>query len=163
MDSILSSQTAIQTAKLASFPIAFFLSGYTWSSQNAITSLLDHRPQATAPATSDLLRRSAPIVHPLTMLSTCSSAYLAYALPEQRRAWTTSAIAMGLTVAWGMWTVVAPVKRLEAISKDEQKVRKSEQNLEHRQIMAKWVSRNNISLLLQVVSAVTGLLAVVRV
>jgi hypothetical protein len=163
MDSIVSPQTALHLAKISSFPAALLLSGYTLSfSQNTIPALYDHRPQTTAKVFSAIWNRAAPIEPTLTVLSTTASAYLAYVIPEQRREWGTAAAAMFLTIPWTYLVMMKGIWRLREISNDEKKTKKSEMNLEHRQLMIRWVKANWVSVALQLFSGVTGMLAVLK-
>ncbi|KAK3709370.1 hypothetical protein LTR37_010931 [Vermiconidia calcicola] len=141
MDSFIDPKTAIQTAKLISFPSALFLTGYSLSlSQNTIPALYDHKPQTTAPAFKSILDSAGRIAPALTILSTTASAYLAYTLPEQRREWATAAAAMLLTFPWGGMAMMPGIKKLVAISENKGKIAKSEQSLEHRQLMIRGIT-----------------------
>ena len=53
------------------------------------------------------------------------------------------------------------VNRLQAIAGNEAVQKKSEQNLEHRQLLIRWVKQNWIAVMLQAVSGVVALKAIV--
>ena len=98
----------------------------------------------------------------LTLLSGSASAYLAYAIPAQRREFTIAAATIFATVPWSAWTIMPRVARLIAISEDNAKVEKSEQSLEHRQLLVLTARRKYIMVVMQLVSAVVGLRAIVN-
>ena len=54
------------------------------------------------------------------------------------------------------------INRLVAISEDEKVTKKSEQNLEHRQLFIRWVKQSYVMVALQVFSGVTGLMTVLK-
>jgi hypothetical protein len=163
MDSIISPQTAIRLAKLTSFPAAFVLSGYMLSfSHNTVPALYDHKPQVTAKVFTAFHKNAGAIFPGLTFLSASASAYLAYALPEERREWATAATAMFATIPWALYSMTRQPTRMEAIATDERVTAKSEMTLEHRQLMIRWVKANWINVALQMFSGVSGLLAVVK-
>lgn len=140
-----------------------FLTGYCLSfSWNTFPALYEVRPQVSAPAFKQIFGNAGPIVPPLTLLSTATSAYVAYYFPQQRREWTTAAVAMGLSVVWTGIFMTKGINRLKAIADDEKKTRKSEQNLEHRQLLIRWVKQNWVSVALQAVSGVVALKAIVE-
>ena len=163
MDAYVDPRTANQTAKLLSSASSLLLGGYCLSfSQNSIPPLYDVRPQISTPVFSAICGSAIPILPPLTLLSTSASAYLAYALPEQRRQWATSAIAMGLTFVWRGMVMVPGVRRLQQISEKKEVLLKSEQSLEHRQLLIRWVKQNYVSVMLQLVSGVVALRAIIK-
>ena len=164
MDGIIDPKTAIQTAKLISVPSAFFVAGYCYSfSQNALPAIYDHRPQFSASVFSQISKSAGPVVPTLTAISISAYAYLAYAIPEQRREWSKAAVAMALTVPWTGLVMGPGIKRLIEISQDKEKTLKSEQNLEHRQRLIRWVKQNYVAVALQVASAVFGVRAIINV
>ena len=163
MDAYISPQTSLHLARLASFPPALLLTGYTLSLPHAtLPALLDHRPQTTTPAFTNLYRSAGPLISTLTLISTSASAYLAYALPAQRREWITAAAAMFLTIPWVGLVMGKGIARLGAIAGDERVVRKSEENLEHTQIFARLVKQGWVLVVLQGLAAGTGLMASVK-
>ena len=162
MDSI-DPKTALNTAKLISTGSSLFLTGYCMSfSWNTFPALYDVKPQASVPAFKQIWGTAGSIVPPLTVLSTATSAYVAYYFPQQRREWTTAAVAMGLSVVWTGAFMMKSISRLKAIGDNDAVIRKSEQNLEHRQLLISWVKRNWISVALQAVSGVVALEAIVE-
>jgi hypothetical protein len=163
MDSIIDPKTAINTAKLLSTGSSLFLTGYCLSySWNTFPALYDVRPQVSTPVFKQIWSSASPIVPPLTLLSTATSAYVAYYFPEQRREWATAAIAMALTVPWTGLVMMKGINRLQAIAGDEAMKRKSEQNLQHRQLLIRWVKQNWIAVALQAASGVIALKAIVE-
>ena len=54
------------------------------------------------------------------------------------------------------------IRRLQTIADNGAAKRKSEQNLEHRQLLIRWVKQNWISVALQAVSGVVALKAIVE-
>ena len=163
MDNIISPQTALYTAKLASFGPALFLGGYCLSfGQATVPSLYEVRPQISTKVYAHLHRAAGPILPTLALLSTGASAYLAYAIPSQRREWTTAAVAMFAIFPWNLLVMAKGINRLVKISEDEKVARKSEQNLEHRQLLKRWVSQSYVMVALQLFSGVTGLMTVLK-
>lgn len=163
MDGIVDPRTAIQAAKLVSFPSAFFLAGYGYSySHNTIPSLYDLRPQISTPVFTRLWSGRSPLFTSLTVLSTSASAYLAYVLPEHRRSWTTAAAAMFLTMPWTGLVMLPGIRRIFTIDQNKQVQLKSEQTLEHRQKMIRFVKQNYVTVALYIVSALAGLRAAFR-
>lgn len=162
MDGIIDPKTVISTAKLVSFPSAFFVAGYCYSfSHNTFPAIREQRPQFSATSFKQIWTNANPIVPGLTLLSTSAAAYLAYAVPEQRREWTKAAIAMAVSVPWTALVMGPSTKRLIEIASDEKKTSKSEQNLEHRQLLIRWVKQNYVAVALQLASAVFGVQAII--
>jgi hypothetical protein len=163
MDSLVDPKTAINTAKLLSAGSSFFLAGYCLSfSWNTFPAIYDVRPQVSTPVFKQIWAAAGPIVPPLTILSTATSAYVAYYLPEQRREWTTAAVAMFLGVPWTGLVMWKGITKLQTIADSDALKRKSEQNLEHRQLLIRWVKQNWIAVALQAVSGVVALKAIVE-
>lgn len=162
MDNYIDPQAAIRTAKLLSAASSLLVGGYSLAfSQNNIPALYDQRPQSSVPAFRSMCWSASAITPPLALLSTSTSAYLAYALPEQRREWTTAAVAMASTFLWTGLVMVPGIGRLMAISEDKDVMLKSEQNLEHRQLLIRWVKQNYVTVTLKLVSGVVALRAIV--
>ena len=151
----------IPTAKLLSFSTAFTLAGYNLSfSQNVLPAIYDHRPQFSALAFRQIYKSFYPLVPCLSLLSVSSSAYLAYVLPtEEKRQWQVAALTMFGSLSWTAWVMIPGTERLRAIAEKKEVTEKSEMNLEHRQLMIRWVKQNYVVVALQFVSAVLGLRA----
>ena len=161
MDSLIDPKTAINTAKLISTGSSLFLTGYALSfSWNTFPALYDVRPQMSAPVFKQVINSAGQIIPPFTLLSIATSAYVAYYHPQQRQEWTTAAIAMALTFPWTGLVMAKGTSRLQTIAMDEKVKRKSEQNLEHRQLLIRWVKQNWIIIALQAVSGVVALKAI---
>lgn len=164
MDGIIDHKTAISTAKLVSFPSAFFVAGYCLSfSNNVFPAIYDHRPQFSATSFKQIWSNANPLVPALTLVSTSASAYLAYAIPEQRSEWTKAAVAMFVSVPWTGLVMGPGIKRLNEIASNKEKMSKSEQNLEHRQLLIRWCKQNYVAVALQFASAVFGVRAVLDI
>ena len=82
-------------------------------------------------------------------------------LPEQRREWTTAAVTMASTILWTGLVMRSGVNRLLAISEQDKVMLKTEQNLEHRQLLIRWVKQNYVAVMLQLASGVVALRAIV--
>lgn len=151
--------TTIRLAKLTSITPGLLLTGYAMSiSHSTLPALLDHKPQTTVPILASLPGALLPF---LTILSGGSSAYLAWALPEQRREWAIAAAAMLLTIPFRGLTMLRGEQRLIAMKGDERMLRKSEMSLEHRQIMVRLGKLNWIAVGMAFASGVVGLMAVI--
>ena len=58
--------------------------------------------------------------------------------------------------------MVPGVRRLQQISEKKEVLLKSEQSLEHRQLLIRWVKQNYVSVMLQLVSGVVALRAIIK-
>ena len=65
------------------------------------------------------------------------------------------------TVPWTTLVMLPGIRRIFAIDRNKEVQLKSEQNLEHRQKMVRFVKQNYVAVALQLVSAVAGLWATV--
>ena len=54
------------------------------------------------------------------------------------------------------------ISRLQAISENKEVILKSEQTLEHRQLLIRWVKQNYVAVVLQLVSGFVALKAVIQ-
>ena len=70
---------------------------------------------------------------------------------------------MFVSVPWTFLVMSKGIKRLNEIANDKTKMEKSEQNLEHRQLLIRWCKQNYVAVALQVASAVFGVRAVLNV
>lgn len=154
-------RTAIQTAKLIAVPLPLILAGYSFTlSQNAVPALYDQSAEASTPVFKAISAAAGSIVVPGTLLSTAASAYLAYVLPDQRNLWTTAAAALfALTPYTALRVFPGSANRLIKISGDKALQGKASANLEHRQLMQKWVRQNYVRVALMVIAGVAGLQA----
>lgn len=160
MDSIISYKTASQAVQLISVPSAFLVAGYCLSfSQNVLPAIYDHPPQFSTPSSKQIFSNATSVVSTITAASTAAFSYLAYTLPDRRREWIRAAIAMAITVPWTGLVVAPGIRRLNEIGSDKAKMLKSEQNLEHRQLLIRWMKQNYVTVVLQLASAVFGLQA----
>lgn len=163
MDKYIDPKTAIQTAKLVSFSSAFLSAGYTLSfSQAVVPALYDHSPLFSTPAFNRIWKSNAALVPFFHTLSLSASTYLAYVLPEKRQSWTIAAVVMALTLPWTGLVMGPGVKRLQQIEENKQATLKSEQSLEHRQLMTRWVRQNYFAVLFSFASAAVGVLAAIE-
>jgi len=153
------SRTALQTAKLIAVPLPFALAGYSFAfSQSAVPQLYDQPAEVATPILKSIYYKGAAVVVPGNFLSLAATAYLAWKIPAQRHTWATAA---GSLVALILWTplVMAPsnIKRLLEISESKALQTKATANLEHRQLLAKWVGQNYVRMALLLVAGVAGL------
>lgn len=154
------SPARIQTAQLLSTTSSLLVAGYTLGfSQNGVSELYDERPQISTPIFTRIFYAGGRVAAPLSISSLLSSAYLAYVIPEKRKLWATAA-ALILAIRFGTEYVMMPgIKRLIAISEDEEVQEKTEQTLEHRQLMIRWVKQNYLRSTAALVSGLVGLWA----
>ena len=160
MDGLIDHKTTVRTIQLISVPSAFFVAGYCLSlSQNVLPAIYDHPPQFSAPSLKQIFSNATSVVPTITVASTAAFSYLAYTLPDRRREWTRAAIAMAITVPWASLVMGPDIRRLNEIASDKAKMLKSEQNLEHRQLLVRWMKQNYVTVVLQLASAAFGLQA----
>lgn len=160
MDALISPQTAIPTTKLLSITASFLLAGYNLSLSDAVLpALKEHKPQFAVQATHTIQLASTRVLPHLTALSTASYAYLAYAIPAQRREWVKAAVCVALTVPWFVGGMGAGVKRVRELVEGPQAMEKAEQNLEGRQLLQRLGRRNWVLVALQLSGGVIGLRA----
>ena len=153
------SPNIILTAKLASIVPSLMLAGYTISRYGYIATIYDERPQISARLFRSSFRRSGKVAVPLIQFMLLSSSYLAYVVPEKRKLWLlAAAMAMGEFV-WTGFVMFPGIERIEAISKDEKMQKRSEQTLEHRQLMIKWIKQNFVRTAMATVGGLAGLWA----
>ena len=150
----------LQTAKLTSILPAVFLSGYCYNaSQNFVPKLFDQRPHISTPIFKGLFDSGGRVALPLFLLSSASSFLLVYAVPEKRTLWIIAAV---LPLTLGLWTFVVMmpgVRRLVEISRCKGQLDKSEQTLEHRQLLKSWVWQNYVRSLFVLAAGGIGLWA----
>ena len=134
------SSALVHTAKFTSIIPAFIICGYTYmASQNAIPQLYNEPPQISTPLFVRIFHAGGRPAIPLSILSLISSTYLAYQIPETRLLWALAGIAI-LAIRLYTQAMMPGVNRLIEIAEGgNQVLRKAEQTLEHRQLMASWV------------------------
>lgn len=154
--------TAIRMAKSTFLSTSFIIGGYSLAgSQQVVPLLFDGPPQSSTPIFKRYFFRGAPIVPPGSLLSTAAAVYLAYIVPSQRRLWLTALIASFLNSPWTLGVMLPGITRLIQISEDREVQSKSEQTLEHRQLLKKWVAQNYVRSVLFLTSGFVGLWATV--
>lgn len=150
----------LQVAKIISTTTSLVISGYTLGfSQNGVLELYDERPQISTPIFKRIYYTGGFAAIPFSISSMLSSAYLAYAIPEKRKLWGVAAtLILGIRF-WTEYVMMPGIKRLIAISDDRRIQEKSEQTLEHRQLMIRSVKQNYIRSAAAFASGLLGLLA----
>ena len=151
------SRTTIRAVQLASITPSLILTGYTLGfSQNGVSQLYDQPANVSTPLFNRIFHSGLRVATPLAILSTSASAYLAYAVLEKRRLW---AAAGALTLGMGAWTqfvMMAGINRLIQISENKAAQEKATANLEHRQLLVKWVKQNYVRTIATLVAGVLG-------
>lgn len=154
------SKTTIQAAKFATITSNLIMTGYTLAlSQNGASQLYDEPARFSTPMFKRIFNTGGRFAIPSSLLNTFSSVYLAYFVPEKRRLW---ALVTALTVAMNLWTgfIMMPgIQRLIAISESSAAQEKADANLEHRQLLIKWVKQNYVRALAMMVGGLAGLQA----
>ena len=135
--------SAIRTAKLLSVATTTLAAGYSFSfSQNAVPLTYDIPASFSTPIFKGVFWKGAYVAVPSGLISGAASLYLAYVLPSQRRLWVTAAVMSMSTAPWTSVVMMPGIKKLLGISEDKAKQTKSDQNLEHRQLLKTWVAQN---------------------
>jgi hypothetical protein len=148
----------LRTAKLIAVPLPFALAGYSYAfSQNAVPLVYDLPAEQSTPVFDGVYHQGALVVAPGGLLATATSAYLAYAIPEQQRLWAVAAIINILPLVWTGTVMSKGINRLLEIRKDESKQAKATANLEARQLLARWVKQNYVRAALYVAAGVVAL------
>lgn len=149
----------IKIAKLISIVPSLILSGYCFmGSQNTLPALYDLRPQISTPFFANYtFHRGGQAAVPLAIVSSTSYAFLIYADPEHRAVWTAATAAVVSMLLFTGKVMMEGIQRLEEISRDERLQRKSEQTLEHRQLLKKWAAGNFVRSALMFGAGVAGL------
>ncbi|KAK5677470.1 hypothetical protein LTS10_010042 [Elasticomyces elasticus] len=135
--------TLLRNAKAIAVPLPFILAGYSYAfSQNAVPGVLDHPATFNTPVFARVFNAGALIIVPGSLLSAATSGYLAYIIPAQRQIWGVAAAASIAPLVWTALIMNSGIKRLIAISEDKAKQEKATANLEHRQLLSKWITQN---------------------
>jgi Domain of unknown function (DUF1772) len=151
----------LRTTQIIGLTTSLFLSGVNaGASYLTLPILFTQPPSVSTPIFQTLYKRGAVSLPPLAVFSSLCSAYLAFALPEQRSLYVVAS--MG-TLAMIPWTLVAMMEtnnRLCAIadSKIEQEKVKSE---EVEALLRKWTWMNYVRSGLMMVGGLTGLFALI--
>lgn len=154
------SQTRIQTAQILSITSSMLISGYCLGfSQNSVSELYEEGPQVSTRIFKRIFHKGAYVGIPFSITSIASSAYLAFAVPEKRKLWLIAG-ALIISIRFLTDVVMMPsMKRLVAISEDEKLLARTEQTLEHRQLLVQWVNQNYLRVGVALASGLLGLWA----
>jgi len=154
--------TLLRTAKLIAVPLPFFLSGYSYSfSQNSVPGVLEQPAHVNTPIFNHVFHTGAQVIVPGALLGLATSSYLAYVIPAQRTLWGAAAIANVAPLLFTQLVMFSGIKRLLAISEDKKLQEKATANLEHRQLLSRWVTQNYVRAALYAVAGVAALRATV--
>lgn len=154
------SEMPIQAAKVLSTTSSLVIAGYCLGfSQNGVSELYDERPQTSTAIFKRIYVTGGYVAIPLSITSMISSAYLAYALPEKRKLWGTAAALILAIRFWTEYVMMPGINRLSVISEDKRIQEKSEQTLEHRQLMIRWVKQNYVRTAAALGSGLAGICA----
>ena len=156
------SSSTIRYAKIASISSNFLLAGYTLSLsqfQNGISQTYDMPAKHNVPLFARVFNTGAYVAPPVSTLGAVASGYLLWAVPSQRKVWGII-FALGWSMSfWTLGVMLPGIKRLIRISESEKAMEKADVNLEHRQLLIKWVRQNYVRSVVAAVSAVLGLSA----
>ncbi|KAK3707649.1 hypothetical protein LTR37_011997 [Vermiconidia calcicola] len=134
---------SLSVARFLSIPSAFLVSGYSIAaSQMAVPLVYEQPASVSAPFLRGVFVRGAAFVVPGAIISSSASAYLAYAIPEQRTTLATASILTLLPLAFTRLVMMKGIQRLIEISESAAEQQKGDQNGEVVQLLKAWVAQN---------------------
>ena len=135
----------IQTAKLIAVPLPWVLAGYSLAfSQNAVPTIYDVPAEVATPVFKQVYHRGAQFVVPGAAVLASAAGYLAYVLPHQRTQWGGAAVGGLMPIAFTALVMNGGIQRLLTISGNKTMQEKATANLEHRQLLIRWVKQNYV-------------------
>ena len=135
----------IQTAKLIAVPLPWVLAGYSLAfSQNAVPTIYDVPAEVATPVFKQVYHRGAQFVVPGAAVLASAAGYLAYVLPHQRTQWGVAAVGGLMPIAFTALVMNGGIQRLLTISGNKTMQEKATANLEHRQLLIRWVKQNYV-------------------
>lgn len=155
-------KSLVNTALFLSPAAALFQAGYGLAfSQNAIPQLYDLPPHQSTPLFRRIFEAGGKIAVPMSLTSAAAAAYLARLCtsPTQRKMYIFAALFSILPMPYTGLVMMPGIKRLIAISESPEAQEKSEQDLEHRQLLRGWVIHNYVRTVMYVVGGGLGLWA----
>ena len=151
---------SVAVAKFLSIPTAFLISGYSFGfSQNSVPLVYDQPASISTNVLKGVFYEGAKVVAPGAIISAAGFAYLAYAVPRQRKFFASAA---ALTVAPLVFTRVVMfngIQRALAISESAAEQAKADQTGEAAELLKAWVMQNWVRAALSFSAATVGLYA----
>lgn len=152
----------IQTAKLIAVPLPWVLAGYSLAfSQNAVPTIYDVPAEVATPVFKQVYYSGAQFIAPSAAILASAAGYLAYVLPHQRTEWTAAAVGGLLPIAFTAFVMNSGIQRLIAISGNKTMQEKATANLEHRQLLIRWVKQNYVRAIINAAVGVVTLRATI--
>ncbi|KAK3047841.1 hypothetical protein LTR09_010816 [Extremus antarcticus] len=150
----------ITVARYLSAPTAFILAGYSISASQSTVPLLYKVPSSiSAEVFKGVFQNGAIIVAPGAVISASAFAYLAYAIPSQRRLYAASAALILAPLVWTKGVMMPGIERLIEISGSTVEQQKADASGEALKLMQAWVLQNWVRAALSASSGVTALYA----
>ncbi|KAF2164759.1 hypothetical protein M409DRAFT_24664 [Zasmidium cellare ATCC 36951] len=143
---------------------SLFMAGYSFAaSQNTLPHLFALRPQTSIPIFTRVFHDGGKIAIPASLISGLMSLYVALwcTSSRQRVLFTLAGLCAWATAPWTGFVMWPGIKRLMEMEGDERAMEKSEQTLEHVQLLRAWVRGNWVRTGAYAVSGGLGLWAAV--
>lgn len=150
-------ESRIRAAQIISITTSFLIAGYTLGhSQNGIAELYDEPVQVSTRIFTRIYKKGGDVALPLSIAAGMTAVYLALMISEKQVPWSIAAALIAAIRFWTHYIMLPGIERLVVISENDEMQRKSEQTLEHRQLLRSWVNQNYVRCAAALASGLVG-------
>lgn len=114
------------------------------ASHNILPPLYSLPASTSTPLFTHVFNTGARVIVPCTLLSATTSFYLAYAIPSQRRLWTTAALLSLATLPWTRGVMIPGISRLILFSQDAGECARAQATGEVVELLKSWTWQNYV-------------------
>jgi hypothetical protein len=134
---------SITIAQYLSIPTAFLLSGYGISASQGTVPLLYKLPASVSSEVfKGVYKNGATFIAPCAIMSASALAYLAYAIPAQRKYYAGASACILSTQIFTLTVMLPDINRMIAISESAVEQQKADASGEALKLMKSWVVKN---------------------